>query len=78
MLVFVLTFIFAEPIAVASVQQFLERIDLQQYFEVFRSNGFDKADTLKYLDLSALKDMRVALGHQGKLLDHAKRTTFNV
>jgi hypothetical protein len=75
-----LTF-FAEPAtlpAVTSVQQFLERMDLQQYFELFRSNGFDKLDTLKYLDLSALKAMGVALGHQGKLLDHAKRTTFDV
>jgi hypothetical protein len=69
---------FAEPIAVTSVQQFLERIDLQQYSKVFRSNRFDKPDTLKYLDLSALKDMGVALGHQGKLLDHAKKTTFEV
>jgi hypothetical protein len=73
--------LFAEPATlptVTSVQQFLERVDLQQYFELFKSNGFNKLDTLKYLDLSALKAMEVALGHQGKLLDHVKRITFDV
>ncbi len=69
--------IIADPVvlpAIASVQQFLEQIELQRYFEVFTSNGFDKPDTLKYLDLGALRDMGVALGHQGKLLDWVKKT----
>jgi hypothetical protein len=73
--------IIADPVvlpAILSVQQFLERIALQQYLDVFTSNGFDKPDTLKYLDLGALRDMGVALGHQGKLLDWAKKTTFDV
>jgi hypothetical protein len=45
---------------------------------VFRMNGFDKPDTLKYLDLGALRNMGVALGHQGKLLDWVKKVTFDV
>jgi len=52
-----------------TVEEFLKQLKLQRYWDVFKDNGFEELDMLKYLDANTLKEMWILLGHQGKLLE---------
>jgi hypothetical protein len=56
-----------------SVQEFLQQLDLERYWNSFDRMGFDKLDTLQDLKESTLTTMEVALGYQGKLLCSIKK-----
>jgi hypothetical protein len=47
-----------------TVEGFLEQLKLQRYWDVFKDNGFEELNMLKYLDANTLKEM-------GKLLENA-------
>jgi hypothetical protein len=55
-----------------SVEDFLKQLKVECYFDVFVRNGFDELDTIEYLTEKALSDMKVAIGHQGKILRKAR------
>jgi hypothetical protein len=56
----------------STVEEFLEQLKLQRYWNVFKDNGFEEFDMLKYMDTNALNKMEVLLGHQGKLLERMR------
>jgi hypothetical protein len=58
-----------------TVEEFLRQLKLQRYMNVFKDNGFEELDMLKYLDANALNKMQVLLGHQGKLLERMREIT---
>jgi hypothetical protein len=58
-----------------TVEEFLEQLKLQHYWNVFKNNGFEEFDMLKYVDTNALNKMEVLLGHQGKLLERLQEIT---
>lgn len=59
---------YAQATLPASVQDFLKQLDLECYWDMFKGMGFDLLDTLQDITESILDDMKVAIGHQGKLM----------
>jgi hypothetical protein len=56
----------------STVEEFLEQLKLQRYWNVFKDNGFEEFDMLKYMDTNVLNKMEVLLAHQGKLLERLR------
>ncbi len=60
-----------------SVEEFLVQLNLGNYWEIFKQTGFDTLDTLQDLNKSILNEMKVARGHQSKLLRKAKELALH-
>jgi hypothetical protein len=56
----------------ASIDEFLQQLNLECYQDAFKLAGFDMLDTLQDLGPKDLRDMNIARGHQGKLSRKAK------
>lgn len=61
-----------------SVEEFLEQLSLNKYWDTFKQMGFDELDTLEDINEVTLNAMNVALGHQGKLMRKIKELVSNL
>ncbi len=62
----------------ASVEQWLVQLKLDCYWDDFKKNGFDRLDTLKFLDKPALVALGIPLGHQSLLLHKANKIVVHI
>jgi hypothetical protein len=60
------------------VQDFLQQLGLDCYWGAFKEMGFDTVDTLQDITEANLNAMKVAVGHQGKLLRKIKELVKNL
>lgn len=55
-----------------SLKQFLTKLNLIKYEEIFLENGFDELEILVEIEKEHLEEMKIPLGHQIKILKDVK------
>jgi len=56
-----------------NLKDWLERLDLPQYYDILTANGFDDKRALSEITESNLSEMKVLLGHRHIILDAVKK-----